>query len=450
MKRVEKSRRRREAVPPVVRWSGGRYSPELRRVLERPPVSPTAERTARRIIAEIEKRGDAALVDLELRLDGCRLTPGRLKVDRETMASAARHLPASFRRMAREAHRRILAFARQELNRDWQKRTRHGGRVGERFVPYDRVGVYVPGGASPLASTALMTVTFAKAAGVPEIVACSPPCHSGDIHPAVLYCLRLGGATEVYRLGGVQAIAAMALGTRTVRPVRKIVGPGGPYVTAAKKLLYGRVALDMIAGPSEIAVLADSSAVAPFVAADLLSQAEHGTGEEKALLITDSPELARAVQRELQRQVRELPRPQPAMHVLQHGAALVVVPDLQLGVELCNRFAPEHLEVMVRRPQSILRRIRAAGAVFIGRWTPEPVGDYAAGPSHVLPTGGTATMFSGLTARDFQRRMSVIRYTRRDLEKADAVVQAFAEMEGLEGHGRASAMRLDGRGGKAR
>lgn len=403
---------------------------------------PRAERTARRIIAEIEKRGDAALVELELQLDGCRLTPGRLRVDTETLASAGRRLPPSFRRMAREAHRRILVCARRELNRDWEMGTPYGGHIGERFVPYDRVGVYVPGGVSPLASTALMTVTLAKAAGVPQIVACSPPCHSGDIHPAVLFCLRMAGATEVYRLGGIQAIAAMALGTRSIRPVRKIVGPGGAYVTAAKKLLYGRVALDMIAGPSEIAVLADSTAAAPLVAADLLSQAEHGTGEEKALLVTDSPQLARAVQRELQRQVHQLPEAQAAMRVLQRGTALVVVPDLQLGVELCNRFAPEHLEVMVRRPQIVLRRVQAAGAVFVGRWTPEAVGDYAAGPSHVLPTGGSAALFSGLTARDFQRRMSVVHYTRRDLEEADGVIQAFAEMERLAGHGRASAARL--------
>jgi len=434
-------RRQEASYPPIVRWAGRDWPPVLRRLMRR-GISTAAERTAQRIIEGVARRGDRALVEYEARFDGCHLTERRLRVCREELANAAQDLPSAFRKAAREAHRRIAAFARRELLRDWRVATPSGGVMGERFVPLDRVGVYVPGGTAPLASTALMTVTLARVAGVPEVVACSPPTHDGDIHPAVRFCLELAGATEVYRLGGVQAVAAMALGTRTIRPVQKIVGPGGVLVTAAKRLLYGRVALDMVAGPSEIAVLADDSADPREVAADLLSQAEHGSGEEKVLLATVSTALARAVREELHCQLRELPRREYARRVLKKGAALVVVPDLERGVELCNRFAPEHLELLVRRPERLLRRVRAAGAVFLGRWTPEPVGDFAAGPSHVLPTGGTAVMFSGLTARDFQRRISYVRYARGDLEAAAAIVREFARMEQLDAHGRTVTVRL--------
>ncbi|MDD5708460.1 MAG: histidinol dehydrogenase, partial [Kiritimatiellae bacterium] len=346
------------------------------------------------------------------------------------------------RRAVQEAHRRVRAFALAGLRKDWVMRTRHGGTLGERFLPLDRVGVYIPGGMAPLASTAVMTVTLAKVAGVREIVACTPCDKSKRVDPVLLYALRLAGATEVYRVGGIQAVGLMAYGTQTTRPVQKIVGPGGAYVTAAKRQVYGQVALDLVAGPSEIAVLADKSAKPAWVAADLLSQIEHGTGHERAMLVTDSAELAQAVCDELTFQVPQLSRAARIEPALPTGLLLVAVPSIEQGIALCNRFAPEHLELMVARPRRLLPRLTAAGAIFIGHWTPESAGDFAAGPSHVLPTGGAARMFSGLTVEDFRRRTSVVEYTREDLGEALPVIEAFGSIEGLDAHARAATIRM--------
>jgi histidinol dehydrogenase len=288
-----------------------------------------------------------------------------------------------------------------------------------------------------------MTVTLAKVAGVQEIVACTPSDANGQINPYILFALELAGATEIYRIGGSQAIGLMAYGTKTVQKVQKIVGPGGAYVTAAKKLVYGEVALDLVAGPSEIAILADETAPAPCVAADLLAQAEHGTGHEKAMLVTNSSTLATAVAAELVRQAETLSRKPAISKVLEKGTLLVVVNTLDEGMELCNQYGPEHLEIMVREPRSWLRKVRAAGAVFFGTWTPESVGDFVAGPSHVLPTGGTAMMFSGLTVDDFRRRTSFMAFTRADLQETLPVIEAFGRVEGLDGHARAARVRFE-------
>jgi histidinol dehydrogenase len=291
-----------------------------------------------------------------------------------------------------------------------------------------------------------MTLTLAQVAGVPERVACTPAGKDGRVNPYILCALDMAGATEIFRIGGIQAIGAMAYGTRTIRKVQKIVGPGGPYVTAAKRLVYGEVALDMVAGPSEIAVLADETAHPAHVAADLLSQAEHGTGSEKALLVTPSEAMARAVRAELETQSARLVRQGPVAEVLARGCLLLVVENLEAGIALCNRFAPEHMEVMVRNPERVAAKIRTAGALFIGPWTPEAVGDFAAGPSHVLPTGGTAAYFSGLTVEDFRRRISLIHFTKKDLEETVSVVEAFGRVETLDAHARSATIRL-GRAG---
>jgi histidinol dehydrogenase len=366
-----------------------------------------------------------------------------LAIQKAELAEARNAADREFRVAAREAHKRITAFARAGMRKDWSMSSPRGGMLGEQFVPHDRVGVYVPGGAAPLASTVLMTVTLAKVAGVQEIVACTPCGPDKRIDPHLLYALELAGATEIYRVGGVQAIGLMTYGTRTVRKVQKIVGPGGAYVTAAKRLVYGRVALDLVAGPSEIAVLADDTADAGYVAADLLSQAEHGTGLEKALLVTTSRHLAEAVREELAEQAARLERREAVERVLADGTLLLVVPTLDKGMELCNRFAPEHLELMVREPKSWVRKVRSAGAVFAGDCSPEAAGDFVAGPSHVLPTGGTAAMFSGLTVDDFRRRTSFIAFTRADLADALPVIQAFGKAEGLDGHVQSAAIRFD-------
>jgi histidinol dehydrogenase len=277
------------------------------------------------------------------------------------------------------------------------------------------------------------------------MVACSPADADGKLNPYIIYALDLAGATDIYKIGGVHAIGAMAYGTKSIAKVRKIVGPGGPYVTAAKRLVYGDVALDMVAGPSEIAVLCDASANPAHVAADLLSQAEHGTGSEKALLVTTTQKQAEAVREEVLQQAANLSRAEPIKKVLADGMLLVVVKDVSDGIRLCNLFAPEHMELIVKNPGRWVNQVENAGALFIGEWTPEAVGDFAAGPSHVLPTGGTAAYFSGLTVEDFRRRISLIQFTREDLQDTLPVVEAFGRVETLDGHARSAAIRFEDR-----
>jgi len=427
----------------IAEWSEAHPDRRVERFLKRPAFADEAETAAAEVLQAVRQRGDAAVLTYAREFDGARLTAARMRVTPEEVAAATAAVDPAFRRAVREARKRIAAFARAGRARDWRMSSPGGGTLGERFEPYDRVGVYVPGGAAPLASTALMTATLAAVAGVPEIVVCSPCGPDGTLDPFLLHAIEAAGATEIYRVGGVQAIGMLAFGTRTVPKVQKIVGPGGTYVTAAKRQVYGHVALDLVAGPSEIAVLADDSANPRFVTADLLSQAEHGTGWEKALLVTPSRELATAVAAELPRQTRTLSRARAIRRVLRRGLLLVVVPTLDEGIELVNRFAPEHLEVMTRRPRSLLPRLRCAGAIFLGPWTPESAGDFAAGPSHVLPTGGAAAMFSGLTVADFQRRSSVIAFTRRDLEQTLPIIEAFGRVEGLDAHARSARIRFE-------
>ncbi len=427
----------------IVEWSVRRRMPVVERFLKRPAFSDEAEAVARDVLGAVRARGEAAVLEYAARFDGAVLAPGHLRVGAAEIADAGRAVDAPFRAAVREARRRIAAFAGAGRKRDWTMRGPGGGRLGERFVPFDRVGVYVPGGAAPLASTALMTATLAAVAGVPEIVVCTPADKDGVVNPYLLYAAAKAGATEIYRVGGIHAIGMLAYGTRRVAKVQKIVGPGGTYVTAAKRLVYGHVALDLVAGPSEIAVLADESADPRFAAADLLSQAEHGTGWEKVLFVGVSRALVEAVAAETVRQAALLSRREAIARVMRHGMLFAVVESLDDGVELCNRFAPEHLELLVRRPRACLKAIRCAGAVFLGRWTPEAAGDFVAGPSHVLPTGGAAAMFSGLTVDDFLRRSSVIEFSRRDLALALPTIDAFGRVEGLDGHARSARIRFE-------
>jgi histidinol dehydrogenase len=427
---------------PILKYSAKGRSKKIEAFLKRPPVETAADEAARKVLADIQKNGDAAVLKYARKFDRAPESMTKLLVSKAELAAAKNAVDADFKRAAKEAHKRIAQFAVAGLREDWRMPSPQGGWLGEKFVPLDRVGAYIPGGAAPLASTALMTLTLAQVAGVPELVACTPADSEGKVNPYILYALDLAGATEIYKVGGIQAIGTMAYGTETIAKVQKIVGPGGPYVTAAKRLVYGEVALDMVAGPSEIAVLADDSADPAHVAADLLSQAEHGTGSEKALLIATSEELAKAVRKELGVQAAQLSRTEPVAKVLANGCVLAVVPDMDLGVELCNRFAPEHMEVVTRRAESVAKKITAAGAIFIGPWTPESVGDFAAGPSHVLPTGGTAAFFSGLTVEDFRRRVSLIHFKKADLKETAPVVEAFGRVETLDAHARSATIRL--------
>lgn len=427
---------------PILKYSAKGCSRKIEDFLLRPPVEKGADEIARKVLLDIKRKGDSAVLNYARQFDRAPAAMRSFKVSKSEMAAAKKAVDSDFKNAAKEAHRRIVQFAIGGLREDWKMPSPQGGWLGEKFVPLDRVGAYIPGGTAPLASTALMTLTLAQVAGVKELVACTPANEEGRVNPTILFALDLAGATEIYKVGGIQAVGAMAYGTKTIGKVQKIVGPGGPYVTAAKRLVYGDVALDMVAGPSEIAVLADSSAHPAHIAADLLSQAEHGTGSEKALLVTTSEKLAKAVRIELDAQAKTLTRKKPIARVLARGCILTVVSSIGKGIELCNRFAPEHMEVMTSNAESVAEKIHAAGAIFIGPWTPEAVGDFAAGPSHVLPTGGTAAFFSGLTVEDFRRRVSLIHYTKGDLEETAPVVEAFGRVETLDAHARSASIRL--------
>ncbi len=424
-------------------WSPSASTKEVDRFLTRPAIDPAAEEVARAILEDLRARGDKAVLEYARKFDTPGLTGKALRVSGEEIEAAKQAIDTDFRRAAREADRRIFAFAKSGERKEWYRLQPGGGRLGEQYRPLDRVGVYIPGGTAPLASTSLMTATIARAAGVRQIVACTPADRDGNVNPYVLFALNLAGVTEIYRIGGVQAIGAMAYGTKTIAKVQKIVGPGNAYVAAAKKLVYGEVALDSVAGPSEVAVLADDTANPVHVAADLLAQAEHGTGLEKALLVTNHAPLIDAVAEELPRQAEKLSRYARTLPVLQKGVLAVKVASLEDGLELINRFAPEHLEILARNARRWSRGVRAAGAIFLGPWTPESAGDFAAGPSHVLPTGGAAAMFSGLTIDDFQRRSSVLEYTKKDLAAALPIIEAFGRVEGLDGHVRSATSRFE-------
>ena len=428
---------------PILKYTPHKVLPELEAFLTRPAFAPEAEETARRVLADVRESGDKAVQKYTKEFNGIQLAPGRFAVSKEERIAASEQVDLMFKRCASDVFARIVRFGKAGMRKDWSMATPKGGVLGEKFTPLARVGAYVPGGAAPLASTALMSVSLAKIAGVPEIVACTPCDKKGRVDPFLLHALEVAGATEIYRIGGIQAIGAMAYGTATIRKVQKIVGPGGPYVTAAKKLVYGDVDLDMVAGPSEIAVLADETAVPAHVAADLISQLEHGTGHEKALLVTPYMSLANKVRVEMERQIAGLSRREAIERAAAAGALFVVTDHLDTGMDVVNRFAPEHFEIMTKEPRRWLQKVKNAGAVFVGAWTPESAGDFVAGPSHVLPTGGTAAFFSGLTVDSFRKRTSVVAFTRADLIETLPLIEAMGRVEGLDGHARAAAIRFE-------
>lgn len=424
----------------IVEWPKNKAI--IKRFLCRPAFDIEAEKIARRVLNDIAVNGDKAVLKYIRRFDGVSLKQSELKVARRELISARRKVKPDWKRAVNETHGRIEVFAKAGMKQNWLISSPKGGKLGEQFTPIDRVGIYVPGGSAPLVSTALMTVTLARTAGVSEIVVCTPSVGGKQLDPVLLYALERAGATEIYKVGGIQGIGLMAYGTRTIRKVRKIAGPGGTFVTAAKRLVYGNVALDLVAGPSEIAILADDAADASCVTVDLLSQAEHGTGWEKALLITSSMKMAKAVSMEIDIQTKDLTRQKAVKKVIAGGMLIIVVKSLAVGMDLCNEFAPEHLELMTRKPEKWLSKVRHAGAVFVGKWSPEAVGDFVAGPSHVLPTGGAATMFSGLTVDDFRKRTSVISFTEKDLLSVMPVIRAFGQIEGLDAHSRSAELRF--------
>ncbi len=418
--------------------------PRVARFHERAAFPAEAEEAAAKLLPDIRRRGDKAVLEAVARFEGFKArSAAALKVDVSKISADG--IDTKLIRAVKDAHARVLRFSKASLRRPWQFKLPNGGEAGEFFSPMDRVGVYVPGGTAPLASTAVMTVTLAKAAGVREIVACTPAGKDGCVNPVLLFALKLAGATEIYRVGGIQAIGMMAFGTKTCRKVQKIAGPGNAFVTAAKRQVYGYVAIDQVAGPSEIAVLCDETASVSHIAADLLSQAEHGSGLEKSLCVCASKAQAESIRSELVRQMKTLSRRDKIERVIARGGILIVVASsVEEGLNVVNDFAPEHLEIMTRNAKRVLRGVRAAGAVFVGPWTPESAGDFVAGPSHVLPTGGAARMFSGLTPDDFRRRHSFVAFTKGDLTATRPTIEAFAAVEGLDAHGRAATVRFDG------
>lgn len=395
----------------------------------------------RDIIEDVRARGDEALLELTLRFDGARLVTS-VVTDREFEDAFSKADPQVVEAL-REAAKNIAAFHRENLPSSWLQTRENGVVLGQVVRPLNRVGAYIPGGGASYPSTVLMTVIPAKAAGVKEVALVTPPAATGEIDPHVLVAAAIAGTREVYKCGGAQAVAALAYGTESIRKVDKVVGPGNIFVTLAKKEVSGVVGIDTLAGPSEILVLADDSAKAAFVAADLLSQAEHDF-LAAALLVTDSARLAGEVLERLNEQCKALPRHSVAQKALASQGALVLADSLEEGIVIANSIAPEHLELHVADPWPVLEKINHAGAVFIGEYTPEPVGDYWAGPSHVLPTSGTARFSSPLTVDDFLKKSSVIHYPKEALLSVAQAIETLAGAEGLDAHRRAISIRREG------
>ena len=394
------------------------------------------------IIQDVQERGDVALCDYAARFDKVHLEPAGLRVTQEELAEAQELVSQDVKDAIAASLANIEYFSRQSMRRDWSGTNAQGCEVSERFVPYNRVGIYVPGGKAPLVSTALMTGGFAKAVGVPEIVAMTPCGPDGRVNPAVLVALQAAGATEIYRVGGAQGVAALALGTQSIAPVEKIFGPGNRFVVEAKRQLVGAVAIDLLPGPSEVMVLADATANPMFVAADLLAQAEHG-GDSAIAFVTTSEQLLADVEQEIARQAAELSRSVYLQQVLQENTVCLLVDNLATGADIVNAYAPEHLVLVVEPEQeeALLARIRTAGAIYAGTYSTVACGDFLAGPSHTLPTGGSGKSFSGIRADQFQRRTSIVRMSREAAERSLPYVQVFARVEGLDAHGRSLELR---------
>ena len=397
------------------------------------------DEAVRRIVEEVRSGGDAAVLDCTERFDGVR--PASLCVDVDRLAEAHARLDDTLRGILAEAADNIRRFHEKQLRASWFDTEEDGAGLGQRYVPIERAGVYVPGGTAAYPSSVLMNVIPAQVAGVEHLYLASPPGPDGLPHPLVLAAAHMLGVDRVFAAGGAQAIAMFAFGTETAPRVDKIVGPGNAYVATAKKQVYGMVDIDSVAGPSEIVVLADSDANPRFAAADLLAQAEHDP-RASAVLVTPDAGLAETVRDHAAAMTAALPRRAIVEASLTDYGACIVTDTLDQAVEVVNELAPEHLELLVRDPEAILPRIRHAGAIFLGPFSPEPVGDYFAGPNHVLPTGGTARYASALGVEDFLRRQSLIAWTEARLARTGARIAAFARAEGLEAHARAVEARL--------
>jgi len=403
--------------------------------------NPEIEQRVRTILDNVKSRGDSAVIKYTGLFDS--LKNRRLSIPKGEISRYAAKADPHVVKALKAAAGRIRKFHAMQKEKSWCF-NEEGAMLGQLIRPLERVGIYVPGGKASYPSTVLMNVIPAQVAGVKEIVVCVP-APKGEINPNVMAAIKLLGVKEVYRIGGAQAVAAMAYGTKTVKKVDKIVGPGNIYVATAKKMVFGTVDIDMIAGPSEILVIADNSANPVYIAADLLSQAEHDE-LASSVFITNSKRLAESVIHELESQLKDLKRKEIAEKSLDAYGAIIITKSIKNAAEIANSIAPEHLEIMTKDPTGLLPMIRNAGAIFLGEWTPEAIGDYAAGPNHTLPTGGTARFSSPLGVYDFMKRSSLLGFTRSGFRKLAKTVKTIADAEGLEAHGNTIKVREEEKG----
>lgn len=426
----------------IVKTTDPRFDSLLRRIVRRREGNAGGiERQVGRIVGDVKREGDRALARFTRLFDGVSIGTRGLEIRAVEVERAVRRVPETDLRVLRLAAKRIAAFHRRQVERSWGYQDGLGIYLGQRITPLERVGVYVPGGKASYPSTVLMNVVPARVAGVKEIIMTSPIGRNGDI---ILAAARIAGVDRIFRVGGAQAIAALAFGTNTIPKVDKIVGPGNIYVAAAKRMVFGEVDIDSIAGPSEILLLADGHADPNHVAADMLSQAEHDE-LAAALCVTPSLALARKVKDALERQLRETQRRSITVKALDRFGAIIVARGLAEGIEIANAIAPEHVELMVKQPQKWVQSIRNAGAIFVGPYSTPPLGDYLAGPNHVLPTGGSARFFSPLGTYDFLKRTTVIRAQKKALRSLAPSIVHLARLEGLDGHARAVEARFNKR-----
>ncbi len=425
----------------IIRHIDPDFSEQRAQLNRRTAPTPEVESAVSEILQAVRSRGDEALLELTARFDGANLDTGSLRVSTDELEEAQAQVSSAVKDAVAASKTNVVRFAEESMRRDWTITNAQGAEVGERFQPFQRVGVYVPGGTAPLVSTSIMTVALAAAAGVPEIVVTTPCDAYGKVNASLLYALAEAGAHEIYKLGGAQAIGALAYGTPTVAHVIKVFGPGNAYVMEAKRQVFGTVSVDLLPGPSEILVLADDTANPAFIAADMLAQAEHDPVSLVGL-VTPSGKLIDAVIKEIKKQKPLLSRSHIVDQVLEKGTFLMEVTDFEAGVAVANDYAPEHLSLVCEDEDHWLPKITNAGGIFVGNYSPVAAGDFLAGPSHELPTGGAGKSFAGLTVDQFQRRTSVVKLDREAIAQSEPVIRTFCDVEGLDAHARSASIRI--------
>ncbi|MBP2626713.1 MAG: Histidinol dehydrogenase [Firmicutes bacterium] len=400
----------------------------------------TAVEVVEKIVNDVRVQGDEAVFRYTNAIDGVILTADSIEVSEEEFNLAQGQVDEQVLASIRQAIANVKSFHVEQLPKSWLTYREHGSMLGQSCIPLERVGIYVPGGTAAYPSSVIMNAVPAAVAGVKEIIMVVPPAKDGSVNPYVLTAAREAGVTRIFKVGGAQAVAALAFGTEIIPQVDKITGPGNIFVTLAKKAVYGHCGIDMLAGPSEILIVADSAADPSYIAADMLSQAEHDV-LSSSILVTDSKELAEKVVTELEHQLAQLPRKEIAQAALDRNGLIIIVEDMMEAMELANLSAPEHLEILTQQPFAMLPYVRNAGAVFLGPYSPEPLGDYFAGPNHILPTGGTSRFYSVLNVETFMKKTSIIAYTQEALDAVSNQVIALAESEGLTAHANAIKVR---------